>query len=207
ISPRARPRRLYQAVHSSNPSIPRDILAPYAEQSEIRARLDNLLSLRRFDSETLKSLGIEYVSPIDLAKDRLNVPVDFVYSLSVLEHVPCDDVPGLLESVVADLAPGGTMIHCIHLEDHKNIARRPFDFLSVPSDKFSRATQGSRGNRIRSSHWQEIFAAIDNTESKLLYEWRRRDKPLPTHIDPSVRNTGEADLRVSHLGVFTKKRA
>jgi len=207
IFPRAHPRSLYQAVHRSIPCLPRDILSPFAEHSEIRARLDNLLALRRFDFEVLKSLAIDYVSPIDLAKDRLNVPVDFVYSLSVLEHVPCDDVLGLLNSVVADLVPGGTMVHCIHLEDHKNIARRPFDFLSIPSDKFSRAAQGSRGNRIRSSHWQEIFAAIDNTESKLLYEWRRRDKQLPTQIDPSVRNTGEADLRVSHLGVLTRKLA
>lgn len=206
ILPRAQPRSLYQAIHRSIPWIPQDILSPFAEHSEIRARMERLLSIRRFDFEVLKHLGIEYVSPIDLAEERVNVPMDLVYSLAVLEHVACEDVLGLLNSVVADLAPGGTMIHCIHLEDHKNTALRPFDFFSIPLDKYSRAAQGNRGNRIRSSQWQEIFSAIDNTESEVLYEWRRQGKQLPTQIDPSVRNTGEADLRVSHLGIITKKR-
>ena len=68
-------------------------------------------------------------SPVDFATaEKLNTPVDFIYSNSVLEHVPVDDVPALLNNLVESLNQGGTMIHCIHLEDHKDINRYPFDY-------------------------------------------------------------------------------
>ena len=205
IYPYAHPEALYQAIHESINYVPRDILSLFEDHSLIRSRFDNLLSIRHFDFEVLRKLGIEYIAPIDFAKVRLNVPVDFVYSISALEHVPYEDVPMVLQNIDSDLKPGGTMIHCIHLEDHKDTSNAPFDFLSISAAEYSRSVQSLRGNRIRKSRWQELFGALSNTSSKLIYEWTRNNKELPEHIEQSLFYKNKADLRVSHIGMYTKK--
>ncbi len=199
------PEVLNKAIHESIAYIPRDILSPFAEHSLIRKRFDNLLSIDHFNFEVLRKLGIEYIAPIDFVKDTLNVPIDFIYSISVLEHVFCDDIPLLLKNIVLHLKPGGTMLHVVHLEDHKDWDNSPFDFLSISSDEYSRSFQATRGNRIRSSHWQELFGALENTNSKIIYKWTRKDKELPAHIDQSINYKDKADLRVSHIGLYTWK--
>jgi len=127
----AQPHTLYKAIHESVFSIPRDILSPFADHSLIKERFNKLLSIPKFTLDSLRDLGIEYRAPIDLAQEKLNFPVDFIYSNSVLEHVPCEDIPFLLKNISSDLNPGGMMVHCIHLEDHKDILNAPFDFFSV----------------------------------------------------------------------------
>jgi len=205
LFPLAYPQYLRAAIHKSIASIPRDILSPFSEHSQIRKRFDNLLSVHHFDFDVLNKLGIEYISPIDIAKDRLNIAVDFIYSYSVLEHVPCEDVPLLLNNILADLNPGGTMIHSVHLEDHRDIKNEPFGFLAIPSNDYPASLQTARGNRIRKSRWQEIFSAIENTDSELIYVWTRKDKELPAHIDPSIDYKNKSDLQVSHIGIHTRK--
>ena len=205
ISPHAHPEALQAAVQQSVASIVRDVLAPFEEHSLVRRRLDRLLSIKSFDHEVLKDLGIEHVAPIDFAKDRLGRPVDFIFSNSVLEHVPSDDVRPLLRNVSADLSRDGFMLHNIHLEDHADVTGAPFGFLSLPDADYGRSLQSSRGNRIRKSVWQQYFAELPDTTSSLIYEWSRRDRPLPAHVDQSVRNEGPDDLRISHIGVYASR--
>jgi len=45
-----------------------------------------------------------------------------------MEHIPTEDIRQVLEKMVSILNPSGYMIHTIHLEDHKNIEKKPFDF-------------------------------------------------------------------------------
>ena len=206
IFPHAYPQSLYIALHESIVSIIRDILSPFEEHSLIRSRLDYLLTIRQFDFNVLKSLGIEYIAPINIADEQLNIEVDFIYSNSVLEHVPCDDVPLLLKNMVAELKSGGSMIHRVHLEDHKNISGDPFGFLSISSDKYYRSVQSSRGNRIRKSGWQEIFKNLEEICSEFVYEWVRQDKSLPNIIDHSIKYKDEIDLKTSHIGIYSKKK-
>jgi hypothetical protein len=56
-------------------------------------------------------------------------------------------VPLLLNNIHADLNPGGTMIHSIHLEDHRDIKNDPFGFLAIPSNDYPASLQSARGNR------------------------------------------------------------
>jgi hypothetical protein len=203
--PHAHPQVLYEAIHESVISIVRDILSPFEEHALIRSRLDNLLSIRHFDFNVLKGLGIEYIAPMDYANARLNLPVDFVFSNSALEHIPCEDVPFVLRNIIADLSARGTMIHYIHLEDHKDFSRDPFGFLSIPCAEYSSALQSSRGNRIRKSGWQGQFSGLEDSDTKFIYEWIRRDRELPAQIDPSIHYEDDLDLRISHIGVYTKK--
>jgi hypothetical protein len=152
----------------------------------------------------LNALGIEYLSPVDIAAKSLGIPVDFVYSLSVLEHVPKTCIQPLLSNLVLDLKPGGCLLHCVHLEDHQD-SEAPFDFLSKPAASYSQLSEIVRGNRVRRSEWSEIFSKLRGVESKMLYSYVRTERPLPESLDSSVRFTDEPDLRTTHIGVLTRK--
>jgi hypothetical protein len=193
------------ALRDAIASIPRDILAPFSDHSRIRERFNKLLSISQFSFDTLKEFGIEYQSPVDFAVEKVNTPVDFIYSNSVLEHVPNDDVLALLTNLVESLNQGGTMIHCIHLEDHKDINICPFDFLSIPKNQYTRKLQSARGNRIRCSEWRMIFGDLEGTNTDFIYSYSRLDKDLPETIDPSISYYDEHDLRTSHIGAYTRK--
>ncbi len=201
----ANPAALYQSIHSSAISIVRDILSPFEDHSLIRTRVNRLLTIKTFSYDVLKDLGIEYVAPVDLTKGPLNLKTDFVFSFSVLEHVPASDVLLLLENLTRDLSVEGKMIHCIHLEDHRDISNAPFDFLSEPGEKFSREVQCTRGNRLRCSQWSAILSQVKGMEFRFIYEWTRSDKKLPTIIDPSINYIDDEDLTVSHIGILGKK--
>ena len=205
IQPLAHPECLSIAVRESIPYILQDILSPFDDYSLLRERVERLLSIKRFDFNVLRGLGVEYISPVDLAKERLATTVDFIYSHSVLEHVPQEDVPGLLGNLGSDLSTNGTMIHCIHLEDHDDFISRPFQFLALPAKAYPRWCETITGNRMRASSWQKAFSQIDGSQSRMIYSFSRGDVDLPPHIDDSIAYRDEADLRTSHLGVFTRK--
>ena len=196
---------LRPAIASAPPALVRDLLAPFTDHAAVRARLDRLRSIRRFDQGTLAELGIEYRAPVDLAREQLADSFDVIYSLSVLEHVPVADVATLLANLTRQLAPGGTMLHLIHLEDHRDIARDPFAFLRARAQPFSPVEQTERGNRLRASSWLEAFTAVPDLQTRVLWSWQRNDSPLPGAIDPAVRYRDEADLRTSHLGIAARR--
>lgn len=202
---RARPEVLKTAVSTAIDSIPRDILAPFSDHAKIRERFDRLRSIQNYSFGELAGLGIEYSAGIDLARVPLSETVDFIYSFSVLEHVPAADVSSLLENLVVSLAPGGTMLHCIHLEDHRDFDRNSLGFLGIASESYTRELQTNWGNRIRMSDWERIFDNLAGTGTEIIYNYRRQDVPLPNAIDPSIPYEDEADLRTSHLGVYTQK--
>lgn len=205
IVPLAQPEAMFFALKNAVMSVPRDILAPFSDHSRVRERLIRLSSIRDFSFEKLKEIGIEYRSPVDLAKEKLNIPVDFIYSFSVLEHVPSDDISALLSNLMDGLNHGGAMIHCIHLEDHEDIEQHPFDFLKIPGNQFSRELQSSRGNRIRQSGWKRIFGELKGAKSDLIYAYSRLDKAVPEAIDSTNSFCDKNDLVVSHIGIYTQK--
>jgi len=200
------PSALTFAVRESIESIPRDLLAPFADYSEVRDRFNRLRSITKFTEKDLNDLGIEYISPVDLAAKPLGIPVDFIYSLSVLEHVPKACLEPLLENLVRDLNPNGMMLHCVHLEDHQDF-EKPFDFLGVPASNYPLKSEIYRGNRLRLTEWKNIFNKLKTADSSMLYSYVRNGPSLPSKIDPSVRYTDENDLRTTHIGVATRKMA
>ena len=206
IFPHAHPATLKTAIHGAIPSVVRDSLAPFCNHEKIRERLEELLVLDKFSLKTLEEIGIEYIAPIDLARDNFDEKIDFIYSNSVLEHVPAEDIRSLLEKMVSILNPSGYMIHTIHLEDHKNIEEKPFDFYSEPDEKYSRIVQSQRGNRLRKSQWLKNFQAINELELKILYEFTRNKAEFPPVFSPSLQYVDENDLRVTHMGLLLVKK-
>lgn len=204
--PLARPRVLKYAIKKSTVSLIRDCLAHFDDHQRVRNRLDNILSIKKFDFNILSELGIEYRAPIDILYTYDIKDVDFIYSLSVFEHIPTNQVSQMIFQLKEMLSPGGIMLHAIHLEDHHPSQNNPFAFLSE-SENYDINQQLSRGNRLRKSTWQKLFNQYPDMKSQLIYEWARTDKNivLPTAIDRSIEYFDEQDLRVTHIGVLSTK--
>ena len=202
IERNAFPTTLRKSIHKSVSCIVRDLLGPFESHDRIRMRQRRLNQIQKFTLAKLREIGIYYWAPIDIARNRLNREVDFVFSNAVLEHVPTSDVIPLLKNLEKDLTPNGVMIHCIHLEDHKDTENGPFDFLSAPEETFTPKMQGIMGNRIRASEWMKIFDKIPNMSFRPIYTYMRRDRKLPTSIDSSITFENELDLRICNLGVI-----
>ncbi|MEH1888248.1 MAG: hypothetical protein V7K92_01905 [Nostoc sp.] len=202
VSPLLQPENIFKAVCKSVDWSILDSLSTFEDREIIHLRLKKLLSFKNLSLEVLQDLGIEYIAPIDLSqKLPSKEKIDFIFSKSVLEHVPSDDVVPLLENLVSSLSEDGFMFHLIHLVDHKNSDEKPFDFFVYQQEAYSRELQSRWGNRIRRSQWKNIFANLKHLDFKFVFEWSCRDKELPEKIDSSIQYIDEEDLRISHIGV------
>lgn len=208
VEPLLQPASISQALAASVDWAIVDSLCPFDDRSAIEQRLERLLAVDRFSPEQLRELSIEYVAPIDLARDPLpgSEPLDLVFSKSVLEHVPVDDVEPLLRGLTGRLSPTGMMFHLIHLVDHRDLRHDPFAFLALDGRSYPPDLQTRWGNRIRASRWLDLFGGVDGIDTEVVFEWSDARSPLPDHIDPLVSHQGEADLRVTHLGVCNRAR-
>lgn len=174
-------------------------LARWDDPVAIRARLDALKARTDWTLAGLRSIGIDYVAPYDLAASPLaGESFDLISSLSVLEHVPPAIAPALLTNLLAMLRPGGTMVHNIHLEDHRDIDGAPFAFLAADTD-WTEADYDSRGNRLRASDWVRMAAAIPGGAVARVEPLFKAGALLPLDIDLAFRSYNSADLRTSRI--------
>lgn len=202
VYPLLQPENIFKAVCKSVDWSILDSLSTFEDREIIHLRLKKLLSFKNLSVEVLQDLGIEYIAPIDLSQKLPgSEKIDFIFSKSVLEHVPIDDVVPLLENLVSSLSEDGFMFHLIHLVDHKNSDEKPFDFFVYQQEAYSRELQSRWGNRIRRSQWKNIFANLKHLDFKFVFEWSCRDRELPEKIDSSIQYIDEEDLRISHIGV------
>ncbi|MFK8081962.1 MAG: methyltransferase domain-containing protein [Granulosicoccus sp.] len=204
ITPHARPEIIKLAIRSAVDSVTRDHLAQFSSHDDVRRRLSHLRSISRFSFDALEELGIKYLSPVNIAEESIGEEIDFIYSISVMEHVPVDDIPALLDSLYKKLRTDGDMIHWIHMEDHRNFSR-PFDFFSIPEADYPRELQTRHGNRVRASEWKAYFNSLSGAKNQSLTEFQRLDKALPDNTDASLSSFSEDDLRTSHILMHTKK--
>lgn len=208
IEPLLQCQCISKAISQSVPWSILDSLSNFEDRNLVKSRLKNLLEVKRFSIQKLRDFGIEYIAPVDLSR-KLPVEenIDFIFSKSVLEHVPVEDVTPLLENLANELAGNGCMFHLIHLTDHKDLENKPFDFLKYSSETYSRELQTRWGNRIRRSQWKELLSNIKTLDYKFVFEWSCKDKALPTEINPCIQYTDEEDLRISHIGVYLNRKS
>ena len=184
------------AIKSSELHIIIDILAPFEDHEILRERLEKISSITRWTFESLEQLGIYYVAPVDLSQEKKFKNIDFICSLSVLEHIVTDDILPLLQNLSDTMSQQGSQFHFIHLEDHADL-NDPFDFLHL-SD-YPQQMQLERGNRVRASEWIKAFSL--HNQVKVIHAWKRQ-KPLPDHISEDIIYSDREDLRISHLGLL-----
>lgn len=118
--------------------------------------------------------------------------VDFIYSISVLEHVR--DVDHAYREMARVLRPGGLCSHLVDLRDHHHAD--PVDFLRYPDGLWDRMTGRSAGwtNRLRAS--QHLGAIAAAGIEVLFYEPRRIETPpREDALARRFREFGDDDLR------------
>ena len=91
----------------------------------------------RIKQEHLEVISGVGASAIDLPENAL----DFVFSVTVLEHV--EETSPLLSNALRMMKGNGWCYHVIDLRDHRNFSR-PLEFLKCGPDEFRRVYSGSR---------------------------------------------------------------
>jgi SAM-dependent methyltransferase len=188
-----------EALHRADETALLTALDRISDEQHVRRRLTQLRALPRWTPAALAELGIVYHAPSDFS-DRTPFPAQFAFivSLAVLEHLPVDGAHDIVAQIHHSLKPGGVMVHNVHLEDHRDFARAPHAFLAASTD-WRPTDCDLRGNRLRSSDWQRIFASLPNARVHVLEEHRRPEHPLPTALDPRFAGHHPDDLAVSAL--------
>lgn len=162
-----------------------------------------LQKLRRcFDGteESLQQLGITYIAPLDLSSSFTLKKFDFIHSVCVFEHIPPNSVPFILKNLTESLSEIGVMLHDIHLRDHRDIEKNPFEFLKIDSDYIKDRDTDKRGNLIRFSEWVEIFGSAPNLITQVVSkEVQKTNLPSQKDLRPRFSSLQEEDCFTSHL--------
>lgn len=189
-----RPDAVREAM--ARPVLARRFLSPFVGHDDFMARLGGLQATG-YDLERLRAAGVDYRAPLDLVSAAdLRERFDFTLSYTVLEHVPPDDVPALLDAASRSLRPGGLCVHFVDLEDHRSSIDEPFAFLDADA-AWETSFCLHRGNRMRISRWRRIASEQAFMSWSFPYVAVRHDVPLPASIDPRVEHDDEDDLRTT----------
>lgn len=177
-----------------------------ANSANAKARISRLgIALQSSNNKWFEQLGIRYVAPFDILA---NAPpaegYDLIVSRSTLEHVPANIAQEIVTRLAALVKPGGTMYHYIHLADHRDIEHDPYAFLAADSD-YLPSQHDIRGNRLRASEWQKIFASIEG------FQWKQTggsDDPalLPAHLAEPFKAFARDDLLINHFTIYGKRQ-
>ena len=112
--------------------------------------------------ELEESYGIEYKSPVDAKNTGFaDACYDFISNTLVLEHIPQNDIPGILNECYRILKPGGIFSCFIDLKDHYSELDRSityYNFLKFPEWIWKLAnTKVLYQNRLRFPDYLKIF--------------------------------------------------
>ena len=181
-------------------------LAPFDDAGKVRSRVEALLAREDWSPESLADIGVSYIAPYDAAQGPLeHGAFDVMTSGSVLEHPPGDQAGAILANLFAMLAPGGRMVHIVHLEDHRDIAHAPFAFLAGDTD-WTEQDADARGNRLRASEWIRMAQALPGAGVAWRSEVRSADL-LPHRLHPRFAGFDALDLRTGSLTLAVVKRS
>jgi len=191
----------------SNPVLARRFLSVSASHDDFMNRLSKIQETG-FDLQKLEALGIKYRAPIDLLEHKeYRGTFDFVFSYTVFEHVPENEISSLINESVLAMRPGGFCMHFVDIEDHfsyYNSKTGPFAFLSADID-WDESKCFERGNRLRFSVWQDLFLQHEGMEWRFPYVAVQHNAEIPLTIDKNIKHQNEDDLRTSAFLVVGKK--
>jgi hypothetical protein len=176
-----------------------NVLKPHVTSA--RALEQRLVRMYGWLDSTPTSLpdGITYLAPCDLLTYDFTSQFDLVFSVSTLEHIPRSIVGPFLERMASVLAKGGTCLHAIDLSDHLDSAHNPLAFLAVNrTDYCEDSNADSRGNRIRSSEWLNLFASCGLSASVVWSESATRSQ-LPDRLTEPFDRMAKQDLLLTSI--------
>lgn len=136
----------------------------------------------------------KYKAPFNLLKNETIEKFDFIFSISVLEHIPPKILNDFMISLMDMHEINGESLHFIDLTDHYDHDENPFGFLSKAHNDYNEdILADSRGNRVRSYEWIEL---IKNLPMKITsHHTEKLDKKfLPTNLLEKYKNTKNNNL-------------
>jgi SAM-dependent methyltransferase len=170
-------------------------------------------------------------TPIENAVDSLGEGrFDLIVSRAVLEHV--HDLETAFESMDRLLAPGGTMIHKVDLDDHRLFTvggQNPLTFLTISDRTYGWMGEESAGlpNRVRLDWYEGKIAELgyessyrvthtvgapgELTPHPLLADWSPTDSDLATvaamreRMLPRFRGLPDRDLAIAGFMLVARK--
>jgi SAM-dependent methyltransferase len=127
--------------------------------------------------------------------------VDFIWSHSVLEHIPLNELPILMREMRRVLKPGGRMSHNVDFQDHLGHALNNLRFSEAFWEASLMSDAGFYTNRVRGLTMHEMMR---DAGFELLDEGFGRWPELPTPrvaLAPPFRDLNEDELliRTSHV--------
>lgn len=128
--------------------------------AEVRKRHQKLLQADDLNA-LLKLAEVEYHAPADARQSQLpSNSVDLVYSNSVMEHVPKDDIRDLMHESMRILRPGGLALHNVACNDHYAHMDRGISFVNYLQFSESQWRWWNNSlqyqNRLRASEFLEM---------------------------------------------------
>jgi len=177
-----------------------------------RRALRQLIASGANGHEILESCGINYHAPCDAAQTGLaSESVDIVYSNTVLEHVPSDEIEGLFTESYRILRRDGCILHLIDTSDHfahSDPTISFINFLQFSEQRFAKYnTRFLYQNRLRVSDW---LTRLSTPQFRIVY-WRPQIdqhalKQLPSlHIDQAFATLNADEICTSSLCVLAGK--
>jgi len=137
-------------------------------------------------------------------------PVDFIYSLDVLEHV--DPVP-VFRHAFRLLKPGGDFVHAVDFTGHNcfHDPKRPLDFLTCPDWMWKVLFSAMETtNRIR---WSQLLRLASHSGFEIVraHVVRRADAAylasIRPHLLPRYQQLSDDDLSVMQCELHLRKAA
>lgn len=179
---------LNTACNNFNKSVVFKNLSKYVTNEENLNQKINLLYDYQFENiEDIDSF-FRYEAPFDLMENETNEKFDFIFSISVLEHISPSILNNFMNSLMNLHKIKGESLHFIDLTDHYDHYENPFGFLGKAHSDYSEdLLADSRGNRVRSYEWIEL---ITNLPMKIIsYQTEKLDKKfLPTNLLKKYQN-------------------
>lgn len=122
-------------------------------------RLDSLIRISSSRKPEFEEIPLRYIAPLDVIATPDGLPeFDFLWSVSVLEHIAPSRLIPLLVALRDRGAPGAVHVHRVDLRDHRDFDGAPYGFLQPDADFDPEAEADVRGNAMTLDTWEKLLA-------------------------------------------------
>jgi hypothetical protein len=182
-----------------------NVLKPYVtSERALETRIVRMYAWLDSSPRTLPG-GITYVAPCDLLTYQFTSQFDLIFSVSTLEHIPRTMVAPFIQRTASVLAASGAGLHAIDLSDHLDSAHNPLGFLAASrTDYCEDSNADSRGTRIRSAEWVNIFSASGFSAS-VVWSESATCSQLPERLADPFDRMAKEDLLLTSVLIHSHK--
>jgi hypothetical protein len=169
-----------------------------------RERFDGVQNALANGWSALEALGLHYRAPVTLESETYQRDTfDFIYSVSVLEHIKPTEVRNSIERVFAATAKDGVWVNEIDLRDHFDFSDPQGFIYDETYDAESQAD--TRGNRLRRDDWLSIFRELTSSNTEVVAEVVANGPVDRVRLAAALSGKSDKDLLCENLVLTTRR--